>query len=214
MRLTLLEADARSGGVRVQLDGRPFGTIGPADVAALNLTHEGEVSDATVEDLARRAEAYSALVVALRMLEARALPSLEIKRRLTRKGHSKVAADAAVRSLGESGLINDFEFACHYARTRSRRQRFGPRRLVADLRRMGVADRDAEAAVRDALDADGVEARDILREAAAKKARTLAGLDPVVARRRLRSYLLRRGFAGAEISTVAGWALQKVDEKG
>jgi regulatory protein len=125
-----------------------------------------------------------------------------MQRRLTRKGHSKPAAEAAVQGLLSAGLLNDQQFAQHYAQTRSRRQRFGPRRLMADLRRMGIPEKDASTAVRDALEADGVDPRAVLREAAAKKVRSLGGLDPETARRRLRAYLLRRGFAGNEVASV------------
>jgi hypothetical protein len=54
----------------------------------------------------------------------------------------------------------------------------------------------------------------VLREAAEKKAHTLRGLDPAVARRRLRAYLLRRGFSGGEIRSVTVWALERVDRGG
>jgi SOS response regulatory protein OraA/RecX len=47
-----------------------------------------------------------------------------------------------------------------------------------------------------------VDTKQILREAAAKKARTLSKLEPEVARRRLRAFLVRRGFGGAEVSIV------------
>jgi len=202
MRITALEPEVRSGGVRVQLDERPFGTIGAADVLDLHLVVGGEIAEAVVTELVRRAEVFSARAVALRMLGTRALPSVELVRRLLRKGHVKAAAEAAVQELVAAGLLDDAAFARHYARTRAARQRFGPRRLLADLRRMGLSDRVADAAVRDALEADGVEPRAILREVAARKARSLGGLDPDTARRRLRAYLLRRGFAGADVAAV------------
>lgn len=202
MRVTALEPESRSGGVRVQLDERPFGTIGTADLVELGLAVDRRVDATTEAELVRRAENFSARAVALRMLAARPLSSVEIQRRLVRKGHSKPAAEAAVQGLLAVGLINDQQFAQQYASTRSRRQRFGPRRLLADLRRMGVSEKDATVAVRDALEADGVDPRAILLEAAAKKARSLQGLDPETARRRLRAYLLRRGFGGNEVASV------------
>ena len=209
MRVTSLVHDERSGGVRIQLDERPFGTIGAADVVELGLAEGRPVVAATEAELVRRAETFSARVVALRMIAARALSSAEVLRRLLRKGHAKPASEAAVAALLGSGLINDQQFAQHYASTRSRRQRFGPRRLMADLRRMGVAEKDATAAVRDALEAEGVDPRSVLREAAQKKARSLGGLDPQTARRRLRAYLLRRGFGGAEVSAVVKEAVPR-----
>jgi len=209
VRLSALEPEARSGGVRVHVDGRPFGTVGAADVTALGLERDGSLSEKTLADLAQRAEAFSARVVALRMLAARALSATEVQRRLLRKGHSKASADLAVQGLLEAGLINDNEFARHYARTRARRQRFGPRRLVADLKRMGVKDQVALTAVTEALAEDGLDAGDMLREAAARKVRSLQGIDTDTARRRLRAYLLRRGFSGREVIAVVKDALPR-----
>jgi regulatory protein len=114
-----------------------------------------------------------------------------------------------VQGLLDVGLINDGEFARHYARTRARRQRFGPRRLVADLKRMGVKDQVALTAVSEALAEDGLDAGDMLRDAAARKVRSLQGVDTEVARRRLRAYLLRRGFSGREVVAVVKDALPR-----
>jgi regulatory protein len=201
VRVTAIEPESRSGGVRVQVDGRPFGTVAPGDVAALGLSVGAVLDERAAGALTERAEVFGARTVALSMLAARALPSAELVRRLVRKGHAKGAAEAAIEGLGETGLIDDAEFARHYVRTHAR-QRLGPRRLDADLRRLGVADSVAEAAVRETLAADGVDPHAVLQEAAAKKVRALAGLDAETARRRLRSYLLRRGFGGAEVSAV------------
>ena len=209
MKVTALEHDARSGGVRLELDEQPFGTVAAADVSELRLAEGQAISATTSADLVRRAEAFSARVVALRMLAARALSSSEVLRRLLRKGHARPASEAAVKALADAGMIDDAEFARHYARTRSRRQRFGPRRLLMDLRRMGIKEHEAQAAVSAALEADGVNPLDVLREAAEKKARALSGLDVQTARRRLRAYLLRRGFSGNEVSAVVKEAVPR-----
>jgi len=207
VRVTSLEVESRSGGVRVELNDAPFGTISVADVAALGLSLERRLSEQETAALAYRAEVFSARTLTLTMLSTRALPGAEILRRLQRKGHARPAAEEAVGALRESGMIDDAEFARHFARTRAVRQRFGTRRLLAELRRLGVDDKVAEAAVRQALEQDGVDESQVLREAAEKKARTLHGLAPETAKRRLRSYLLRRGFKGEGLVQVVREAL-------
>ena len=209
MRVTLLEAESRSGGVRIQLDGRPFGTIGMADVAALGLAEDRDIDERQAADLSRRAEAFSAQKVAMRMLATRGLPTAELSRRLLRRGHSKPAVEIAIETLKQQGFLDDQTFAQHYARTRAQRQHFGPRRLLGDLRRLGVSERVAQQAVSEALASDGVDPRAVLEEAARRKARSLAGLPPDTARRRLRAYLLRRGFAGSEVIAVVKEALPR-----
>lgn len=197
--LTSLEAESRSGGVRVRVDGEPFGTVAAADVAALNL-RPGEALDAARRaDIGHRAEVFSARAVALRMLAARALPARELTRRLERRGHARAVAEAAVEQLTDAGIVNDREFAEQFASARARRQRFGQARLVRELTRFGIPSRAAESAVRESLARDGVDTGALLREAAARKLRALAGADPAQQRRRLRQYLIRRGFAASEV---------------
>jgi regulatory protein len=104
-----------------------------------------------------------------------------------------------VEALRAQGLVDDAEFARHYARTRIARKRLGPARLQADLRRLGVDERTAAEAVQDTLARERIEPRELLREAAARKLRELSGLERAVQRRRLRAFLARRGFGAGEI---------------
>lgn len=205
--VTALEPEPAGSGIRVEVDGGPFATVSAGDVRELRLAAGEALDDGRLSSLVARAEVFSARTVALRILAARALPSREVARRLVRKGHTREAAEAAVRALVEAGLIDDAEFARHYARTRARGGRYGPGRLVGDLRRLGLAERDAETAVREALADDGVDPPALLREAAAHKMRALAGLDPATKRRRLKAYLLRRGFAVSDVIEVVKEAL-------
>jgi regulatory protein len=202
MRVTRLEHDARTGGVRVQVDGRPFGSIAVSDIGFLGLAEDREIDEPKAAALAARAELWSARVVAMRIITSRALPARELERRLVRRGHAKPAAEHAVSALREMGLVNDEDFAKHYVRTHVARQRHGPRRILGDLRRLGVTEKIAQAAVSETMSADGVDQRTVLREAAEKKALTLGKLEPAVAQRRLRAFLLRRGFGGADVSNL------------
>ncbi len=201
--VTGLDADPKqSGGVRVALDGASFATVAAEDVRPLGLTVGAVLAAGAVAEVERRAEVFSAHRAALRILTFRALPSREIRQRLIRKGFVPPAADEAVGGLVSSGLIDDREFALHYARTRARRFRYGPGRLVRDLERLGIGTKEARAAVAAAFELEGVQAVDLLREAAAKKLRTLQGLDLPTRRRKLKIYLLRRGFAAQDVIEV------------
>jgi regulatory protein len=203
MIVTALEPDPRgTGGVRVQVDGGPFATVAAQDIADLGIRAGRPLEPETVAALERCAEVFAARAVALRMLAYRALPGREIERRLTRKGHDKIVAASVVEGLRAAGLVNDVEFARHFVRTRAIGRRYGPSRLEADLRRIGVDEKTAAAAVRDTLAADEIDPARLLRDAATRKLRALAGLDRDVQHRRLRAYLMRRGFAPADISAV------------
>lgn len=198
--LTSLESEPRSGGVRLRVDGEPFATVAAADVAALRLRTGTTLDERTLAALARCADVFAARDVASRMLAGRALPSTELVRRLVRKGHNRDAAQVAVEQLVEKGLINDAEFARHFARTRSRTRRVGPMRLQRELQRFGIGSHEAQDAVQEALEADGVDVPRLLADAAARKLRSLKGKEPRAARRSLRAYLLRQGFAAGDIA--------------
>jgi regulatory protein len=201
--VTALESDPRgTGGVRVLVDGGPFATVAAQDIADLGLRAGRALDPDALAGLERCAERFAARAVALRMLAYRALPGREIERRLVRKGQDKAVAASVVEGLRASGLVNDAEFARHFVRTRATGRRYGPSRLEADLRRLGVDETTAVAAVRETLAADEIDPRRLLGEAATRKLRTLAGLEPAVQRRRLRAYLLRRGFSTADILSV------------
>ena len=203
MIVTALELESRgTGGVRVLVDGGPFATVAAQDIADLGIRAGQPLDPEAVSLLERRAELFAARAVALRMLAYRALPGCEIERRLTRKGHDKAVAALVVVRLRDAGLINDVEFARHFVRTRATGRRYGPSRLEADLRRLGLDEKTAAAAVRDTLAADEIDPAQLLRDAATRKFRTLAGLGRDVQHRRLRAYLLRRGFAPTDISAV------------
>ena len=200
--ITSLEPESRTGGVRIQLNGEPFVTVAIDDVAELGLKLGADVTPQRLAALERRADVFAARAVGTRMLAARPLPSGELTRRLVRKGHSREAADAAVAAFVAVGLVNDAEFARHFARTRAGRRRLGPVRLRRELQRMGIGSEEADAAVAEAIEADGIDVGQLLAEAAEKKLRSLEGKDPVRRRRNLRAYLLRQGFASGDIAAL------------
>ncbi len=208
MTVTALELEASNGGVRVRIDGQPFATVATHDVAELGLAPGRTITDAQAQELSRRADVHAARAVGLRLLSGRALPTREVSRRLLRRGLPRVAVETAVAELAASGLLDDAEFARHYARTRARR-RLGAGRLLSDLKRLGVEDRLAQAAVTEALEVEGVDQRELLREAAARKLKSLSGLDRDKRMRRLRAYLLRRGFSSSEVRDVLRDAIPK-----
>lgn len=206
--VTAIQSDPRgSGGFTVHVDGASFALVAAADVRDLGLAVGASLAPEQMQRVEGRAEVFAARLGAMRILAYRALPSVEIQRRLVRKGCAPAAADEAVGALVAVGLINDEEFARHYARTRASRFRYGPARLARDLRRLGIGEEAAERAIRDAFEEEGVDAAGLLREAVAKKLQSLRDQDPAVRRRRLRTYLLRRGFAAADVREVVKAAL-------
>ena len=206
--VTGLVPDPRgSGGFVVHLDGVSFAVVAAEDVRVLRLEPGTALTDREVASVEHRAEVFRSRAAALRILGYRSLPSVELRRRLVRKGHAPAAVEEALAGLVAAGLVDDRAFARHFVKTRARRLRFGPERLERELRRLGIPLAEARAAVAGGLSEDGVEPRELLREAARKKLATLRGLDGRTRGRRLRIYLRRHGFSLADVNEVVKEAL-------
>jgi regulatory protein len=204
--ISSLEADPRRGAsVRIQVAGQPYCTV-PADVAAAEQLRVGDlIDDARHERLSRAADAEAAFRTALRSLEARSYARVDLARRLVRKGHPRTAVDAGLERAESLGLLDDAAFARGYVETRSARGR-GPVRLARDLMAMGVERTVIDGAIA-AHWPDGVEEATVPLALVQRRAAQLAGLPPVVRRRRLLAFLARRGYSGRTVNSVVSEAI-------
>ncbi len=182
------------------------------------------------ERRARRAavdDPAEVLAAAARYLEARSRSTEEVRRRLREAGYRADLVEDAVERLVALGYLDDGAFARAWVESRDRARPRGARALRDELRRMGIAPADAEAALaaREALatgdDPDdprlgpgaGERAEsDASDEAAAARLldRKAAGLlrEPDLRKRRARAYALlaRSGFdPGTAGRTSTAW---------
>lgn len=192
----------------IEVAGARFGSVPFEEVRSLGLWVGQVLDDDTLRALRGLADAEAAYRVALRVLGARPRSLRETLRALRDKGHELRAATHAVQRLEAAGLLDDDAFARHFARTRSARGH-GAVRLVADLRARGVDGSVAERAVQETLEAEGTDPVSQARDIARKRSTQLGDLPPDVKRRRLMSYLGRRGFRGYEFSKVIEEALRE-----
>ena len=202
MILTGLAPDPRRPDYRlVEVDRGRFASLPAAALAGLDLVVGGEIGALVFERLHELADIEAAHRAALRAIARRAHARIDLRRRLLQKQHPAAAVDHVLDRLSAAGLLNDAQFAADYAAAKARRGR-GPARLVRDLQAQGVERRVAEDAVRTSLAAEGVDPAEAVRALAEKRAKQLAGLPPVVRKRRLVAFLVRRGFNGGEIREV------------
>jgi regulatory protein len=131
---------------------------------------------------------------ALNMLAFRARSSTELARSLVRKGEEKAHVDWAIARLKEQGLVDDAAFARAFTRSKVVGGKQSRRRVEQELARKGVSRAVAGEAINDVFEDEAVDQRSIVQEAARKKLRSLAGLEPAVQRRRLYAFLARRGY--------------------
>ena len=199
MILTGLAPDPRRPDYRVvEVDRGRFASLRAADLADLDLRIGADIPQALFERLQELADLEAAQAAALRAINRRAHARLDLRRRLLQKQHPAPAVDMALERLSVAGLLDDMRFAFDYAAAKARRGR-GPARLIRDLQAQGVERRVAEDAVRRSLAAEGVDPEETVRKLAERRAQQLAGLPPIVRKRRLVAFLARRGFAGAEV---------------
>ncbi|HKC41359.1 MAG TPA: regulatory protein RecX [Gemmatimonadales bacterium] len=202
MILTGLAPDPHRPDYRlVEVDRGRFASLPAAALTGLDLIIGGEIGPLVLERLHALADIEAAHRAALRAIARRAHARVDLRRRLLQKQHPAAAVDPALDRLSAAGLLNDAQFAVDYAAAKARRGR-GPARLVRDLEAQGVERRVAEEAVRTSLAAEGVDPAEAVRALAKKRAKQLAGLPPVVRKRRLVAFLVRRGFNGGEIREV------------
>jgi len=202
MLLTGLAPDPRRPDYRlVEVDRGRFASLPAESLAGLGLIVGGEISQAVFARLQELADLEGAHRAGLRALARRAHARFDLRRRLLQKQHPPAAVDGALARLTAQGLLDDAQFARDYAGAKAARGR-GPARLVRDLLAQGVERRVAEEAVRTALADEGVDPGVALRAVAEKRAKQLAGLPPVVRKRRLAAFLARRGFQGAEVRSI------------
>lgn len=140
---------------------------------------------------------------ALRLLAVRDRSRREIELRLLRAGFEAAEVDGTLERLASAGLVDDERFARALAEHQLSVRRNGARAALGALLSRGVARDLAEQAI------DGVSGDDASRvdELARSRARRLGGLDPAVAARRLRAFLMRRGYDPSTAAQAAARAL-------
>ncbi len=115
----------------------------------------------------------------------------------------EVPQDVATELLDrftEVGLIDDGAFARQWVDSRHRSRGLAPRALAQELRRKGVGDEETRSALEQIDESDQ---RTAARALVDKKMRTMRGLEPQVATRRLVGLLARKGYgAGLAYSVV------------
>jgi len=134
------------------------------------------------------------LRAALRLLKYRPRSRKELEERLRRRGFSPEAIAQTVLRLAEEGVIDDREFARLWVESRRALNPRSRRLLEVELRGKGIAPEDAAAAV------EGLDDEETAYRLGVKRARSLAAADYATFRRRLGSYLYRRGFSWSLIA--------------
>lgn len=197
--VSALRPDPRLPGcVIVEIDGARLVSLPVEVVVELGLVSGQELTPARHEALLEAARVEAARRVALRMLSIRAHAVQDLARKLRDRNHEPQAVKVALKRLEAAGLLNDAEFARHFARVRAPKGH-GPSRLVHDLLSRGVERVVAERAVAEVTAAESFDPESAARRLAEKRVVSLKTLARPMRRRRILAYLARRGFRGMVI---------------
>jgi regulatory protein len=130
--------------------------------------------------------------ICLNLLTTRPRTRAELRTKLLERDIEPAVADSVLGRLNEVGLVDDAAFAEQWVRSRHTYQGLARRALNAELRRKGVADELAAAAV-SAVDSEAEEER--ARELVRKRMRSLDSAPELTAIRRLVGMLARKGYS-------------------
>ncbi len=147
--------------------------------------------------------------IVLRQLTATARSRSQLEQVLRRKGCPDDVAATVLDRLEEVGLVDDAAYAGMLVRSQQSGRGLARRALAHELRKKGVDDETARAAL-DEVDPLGDEER--ARELVAKRLRSMSGLDPVAQTRRLAGMLARKGYGSDVALRVVREAVREAPE--
>ena len=190
------------GESRAQGRGRKGGrkrTRSPAERAEARAAREAAAAaevEADPEGVAR--------TLVLDSLTGQARTRKELADKLAKREVPDEVATELLDRFTEVGLIDDAAYARQWVESRHRSRGLAPRALAQELRRKGVGDDEAKEALEQIGEDDQ---RTAARALVDRKLRSMSGLDPQVATRRLAGLLARKGYAAGLAFSVVREAL-------
>ena len=200
--ITGIVASPRAPGrFAVMVDGKAAHTLGLATIERLGLSI-GETTIGREELLAREEAALRTYDRAVMMLAARGRAGKDLERQLVRKGEPPEFARLAVERLLAEGFIDDESYARSFVRSKSAGAGLARFRLKQELGRQGVERAVADEAIAEVFAEESIDEVATATALAIKRSRSLRGVNLQSQRRRLYSFLARRGYAPSVIATA------------
>ena len=223
--ITALQGDpADANKVHVFIDGKHAVAVS-LDVAANERLTVGQVCPPQRLEQLHQAQAQDDIYQkALAFLSYRPRSAREVEQRLRRKGFTPEQVSGVMERLRSQKYIDDHEFARFWVGNRMTFNPRGPRLLRSELRQKGVPSEIVEEVMKEQVETqeelvqqaeelkaeqspgvdEPVPGTDLANALtlARKRVRTYGNLEPQVARRRLSSFLARRGYGFDVIDQV------------
>ena len=186
------------GSAKVFVDGEFWAELDPKVAVEFGLSEGDRLSDEELTQVRVAGEKPLAMNRALNILSYRARSEGELRQSLARAGYAKQTVSEALVHLGELGYLDDKEFARNLVSSGARK-RYGPRRILGNLRRAGVGEEVAQNAVEEEF--TGRSEYEEALAAAQRRYNTGEGSDAQA--RRVYGFLMRRGYSAGVCAEVS-----------
>ncbi len=192
----------------VFLDGKY--DFGIARVLAGSLRVGQLLGEEQIAALKAADELESAYLKAINFLSYRARSSAEIRKNLRKHEISELCIEPTIERLEKQGFLSDKDFAETWVENRNTFRPRGKRALTYELRQKGISNQVIETTLEEMVNEE-----ELVYQAGRKKANQLArrNLEWQDFRKKLASFLARRGFNYGIISPVLSVLWDEVQEK-
>ncbi|TCM98825.1 regulatory protein [Paenibacillus sp. BK033] len=166
-----------------------------------------ELTSEAIAEIADEDERYHAYALAIAYLGIKARTRKQIEQYLLRKEFEPEPIAYALERLESEHIVDDGEYARHFAKQRIRYSQKGSRWIRQELQQRGVS-REAASEALDSIDKDDELASAV--HAAKKKWRSLKG-ENREKRQKLMAFLMRRGFPSDVVKQAAKAAIDEAE---
>jgi len=188
------------------LDGRFFCGVSEDVAAKFHLERGMEIDEDKLKELLYEEELSKAKSYVYRILARRMYTIKEIRDKLVEREYVEKIIEDVIATLERYGYLNDRTYAREWIDSRMRSKPKGKIALKRELERKGIDKLIIEDALSQAFDQS--KEAEMALDLARRKIRSYNADDPIAAKRKLRSFLLRRGF---DFETVKDVIEQVID---
>jgi regulatory protein len=186
----------------LDVDGAEVATLSIEAIERLRLGSGVPFDDRLALEVEREAGILDTYDRALNMLAARGRASADLRRVLIRKGEPADRVTIAIERLERAGFIDDASYARQFTRSKGVGGGLSKRRVQQELAKRGVARDVSDEAIETVFVEEGVDEEASIERVARKKLRSLSSVDDATRKRRLYSFLARRGYDSDAIGRV------------
>lgn len=204
-RITDIQIDKDKPSHRILfLDGLHFDSVDAGCIPKFGLRVGLEIDAEVLQKLIQAYAGMQAKNYALELLANQGYSRNQMSDQLAKKGFAPQAIETTLEDLEQLGYIRDEDFAQKWVDRRRRSKPKGKKMLQHELLDKNVDRKTVDRVIAEINDAE--EVRTAL-QLAQKQAKRYRSLPLHVAKRRLHSFLLRRGFDYETIQNVIGQVL-------